>query len=90
MELRLAPLNLPSLPKQVVQIFVNGALLGALELEGGWHTYQLDLPPSSLRLGVNSIGFRYGYTASPAQAIPGSTDTRRLAVAFDYLTVQSE
>jgi len=90
MELRLAPLNFPLLPKQFVKVFLNGELLSELELEEGWHTYSLDLPHSYLRHGVNSIRFLYRYTASPAKVIPGSTDSRRLAVAFDYLALQSE
>jgi hypothetical protein len=90
MELRLAPFEHPLLPKQLVKIFLNGKLLGELELEEGWHTYSLDLPHSYLRHGVNSIRFLYRYTASPAKVIPGSTDSRRLAVAFDYLALQSE
>jgi hypothetical protein len=78
------------LPKQLVKIFLNGKLLGELELEEGWHTYSLDLPHSYLRHGVNSIRFLPRYIASPVKVIPGSTDSRRLAVAFDYLALQSE
>jgi hypothetical protein len=90
MDLRLFPFSFASSPKQLVKIFMNGELLGELELEGRWQTYSFDLPRSYLREGINSIRFLYHHTASPAQVIPGSQDSRRLAVAFDYLALQPE
>jgi hypothetical protein len=33
------------------------------------------------------VTFRYGYAIAPASVIPGSSDTRTLAVAFDYLVL---
>jgi len=33
------------------------------------------------------LTFRYGYASSPADVVPGGSDPRTLAVAFDYLAL---
>jgi hypothetical protein len=90
MDLRVAPFSFPSSPPQRVTISMNGILVGELALERQWRTYSLDLPPSQMREGVNTIRFRYGYTAAPAKVIPGNNDPRRLAVAFDDIALRPE
>ncbi len=90
MDLRLFPFTFPSSPNQRVSVSMNGERLGELALEGRWQTYSLDLPRSHLREGVNTIRFRYGYTAAPATVIPGNNDRRRLAVAFDYIALRPQ
>lgn len=49
--------------------------------------YRIPLRASSFRNGLNTVTFRYGYAIAPASVIPGSSDTRTLAVAFDYLVL---
>jgi hypothetical protein len=88
LELRLHPFTYEGLPPQTVAVYVNGRLGGRLTLERTWAQYQLKLPVTLFRTGLNAVTFKYGYAVSPARLIPGSADTRMLAVAFDYVTLR--
>lgn len=49
-----------------VEVFVNDAAVGAVELGGGWTTTRLDLPARLLRRGRNVVRLRW-----PLRALPG-------------------
>jgi hypothetical protein len=86
LEMRLQPFIFEQSPRQTVAVHVNGRFLESLSLERGWQQYDLRVPASALRVGLNAVTFTYGYAIEPARVVPGSRDPRRLAVAFDYVT----
>jgi hypothetical protein len=88
LDMRLQPLAWEGSPRQTVDVYVNGAVADRLTLEPGWAQYRLTLPARLFRTGLNAVTFRYGYAIAPARVIPGSTDTRALAVAFDYVALR--
>jgi hypothetical protein len=88
LEMRLAPSSYTSAPPQGVSVYVNGTVLQELLLGEGWHVYQVQLPAAVFVRGLNSLTFTYRYTARPVDTMPGSTDPRALAVAFDYLALR--
>jgi hypothetical protein len=87
MELRLLPIKAPGAPPQTVKVYVNARLLGEIELDSnGWRSYTLHLPRTYLTAGINTFRFVYRYTAIPSESL----DTRRLAVAFDFIAFRPE
>jgi hypothetical protein len=88
LEARLRPLTYDGAPRQTVSVYVNGAFRDRLTLDPGWAQYRLDIPAGALRPGVNEITFKYGYAVQPAKVLAGNPDTRRLAVAFDYVALR--
>jgi hypothetical protein len=89
LEMRLQPLRYNGSPSQVVDVHVNGARAGGLALREDWAVYQMRLPAALFIRGRNTLTFSYRYTARPTDKIPGSADTRALAVAFDYVALRS-
>jgi hypothetical protein len=91
LELGLFPLTFPECPPQGMKIYVNERFIGEIEVEAGVRrSYALRVPHSYLTVGVNVFRFIYRYAASPAQVLPGSTDPRTLAVAFDFIAFHPE
>ncbi|MGH7331704.1 MAG: hypothetical protein ACREKS_02945, partial [Candidatus Rokuibacteriota bacterium] len=89
MELRLIPFSFPSAPPQWMRVAVNGHLLGEIELApGDWRTYSLSVPATAVKTGINTAQFTYRYVAAPSDMVPGSPDTRGLAVAFSRITLK--
>ena len=89
LQMRLRPLIYPGSPRQTVAVYVNGALAGRLTLEPEWAQYELPLPAHLFRPGLNEVAFRYGHAIAPAEVVPGSTDARTLAVAFEYVALRT-
>jgi hypothetical protein len=87
LELRVQPVPRPGATPQTLRIDVNGRAHDTLALDPDWRVYRVAIPAASFRRGRNTITFRYGYTVRPAAVVPGSVDTRTLAVAFDYLRI---
>jgi hypothetical protein len=87
LELRLSPLVYTGAPPQSLRVDVNGARQGMLTLTSGWAIYRLSLPAAAFRRGLNTLTFQASHAASPARVVPGNEDARRLAVAFDSLTL---
>src|SRR5262249_51922528 len=88
LEMRLAPLSYRDAPPQGVSVYVNGTWHQELPVREGWHVYQVQLPAALFVRGLNTLTFTYRYTARPMETMPGSTDARALAVAFDYLVLR--
>lgn len=87
LEFRVHPMLYPGAPPQTVALDVNGTPRGSFVLKPDWDVYRITLPATAFRPGLNTLTFRYGYTAAPAAVTPGSRDIRTLAVAFDTLTL---
>lgn len=91
MELRLLPFSFPGSPPQSVAVLANGQPVGEIALATtAWHSYTVRISGAYLRPGINRFHFRYRYTASPANVIPGQQDPRELAVAFDFVRFRPE
>jgi hypothetical protein len=91
LELGLFPFTWPGSPPQGITIYVNGQFLSEVRLEADrWYRYTIYLPRTFLTLGQNTLRFVYSYTASPAEIVPGNRDTRRLAVAFDFIALRAQ
>jgi hypothetical protein len=86
--MRLRPIAYAGSPRQTVAVYVNGTAHGRLALEPEWAQYELPLPASLFRPGLNEVTFRYGYAIAPTKVMPGNTDTRILAVGFDYVALR--
>jgi hypothetical protein len=72
----------PTLP-QVVDVLVNGQVVGALRPTTAWAKETVQAPASSLVSGVNVVSLRYGTVARPADTVPESKDARALAIRVD-------
>ena len=83
-----------SLPQQVITVVCNGKEVGEVQLGknvGPGARYRLTIPASAVVEGSNTIGFRYAFTSRPADHIPGNSDSRLMAVAWNrirFLAVQ--
>lgn len=88
LEVRMRPIVYPGSPLQTVSLEVNGTFRAKLVLDPEWAVYRVTLPATSFRSGLNTLTFRYGYAIVPASVIPGTSDERTLAVAFDTLELK--
>ena len=81
---------LPYSPKgpacQRIEVRTNDHRVAQLYLEQGWHWYEFKVPAAAVRPGANDVYLRYDYAESPKTRV-GSSDERRLSVAFDRLDV---
>src|SRR5262245_57142758 len=85
--LRAWPLAFEGAPPQSVEISANGRPVATLELAPGAHTYRVRIPGDALVPGENRLEFRYAWSRAPREVIPGSDESRPLAVAWDWLRV---
>jgi|GEM_PF-346748 len=81
------PLTWPGAPSQLVKIKVNDSLIGQAALASGATTIELPLPGGSIHAGENRITFEFSRATVPAEVLPGSSDRRRLAAAFEWIEV---
>ena len=84
------PHALGSRQRQVVTVDLNGTTLGTLVLPPGLREYSLQVPAEALKSGQNSVIFRFAYAVAPAELADGTTDKRRLAAAFDYVSISAD
>ncbi len=68
---------------QVVEVDVNGKVVGRLLLDRGWNSYELDVPAAAIGPGENEVTFRFEQTGRVA----GGQDSRMLSVAFRSLEI---
>ncbi len=79
------PLGAPGGPPQTVTAIVNGQTrLPPLTLTSGWQEYELTVPGTALRSGMNEVVFEFAYARTPREVV-GNDDTRTLAAAFDWI-----
>ena len=76
----------PAFSPQSVGISLNGKHTVEVATKGDWQEYCLEINPSQLRPGKNTIIFRFKNTVSPAET--GGNDKRNLAMAFDWLSLE--
>jgi choline-sulfatase len=80
----------PGAPGQRVTLLANGRKVAEIPFVPGEAEQRIVLPEKALRAGLNRLTFRYAWTRSPREASGGrSTDTRRLAVAWDVLRFET-
>ena len=87
LRLRMLPFPSPDLPHQTVEVRIDSEPVDPIQLEPGWHVYEIEVPEALWRIGPNLIEFRFGWQQSPADLNPQSADPRELAVAFDFVEV---
>ena len=78
----------PHFERQRIIASLNGAPLGEFTLEATVGEYSLPLPAARVKRGWNHIDFEYGWTVAPADVVKGSTDRRKLAVAFEAVRIR--
>ncbi len=74
--------------RQTVTVHLNGHELESLELRQRRDTYRVALAKEHLVVGRNRLRFTYGYARAPSEVRKGSTDDRRLAMAWYSLGVE--
>ena len=67
-------------------MLVNGKNVGNIKAQAGWREYGLSIDSKQLSPGKNCITFKFKYATSPAET--GGRDTRKLAMAFDWLRLE--
>jgi hypothetical protein len=85
--MRVFPFRYPGAPPQSVAVSVNGNAVASLSVPEGENVLTFGIDGKHLRQGSNRMRFEFAYAESPKDHVPGSTDERRLAVAFDWLEV---
>ena len=74
-------------PGQYADIRINGEPMGRVRLETGQADYEIPVPAGVLVHGANFIVFQFAYARSPAEVL-GTSDSRRLSVAFNHLALE--
>lgn len=81
------PFGYPGGPAQTLTFFVNDRKIETLTLGGDARVYAIPTPRDAWKRGVNELKFAFAYAESPKDRIPGATDERTLAAAFDWLEI---
>ena len=79
------PFSHQGAPPQRVKIVINGHPVSELSLTANWAPYEVDIPSTVIRHGLNELTLYFSHLASPQDVLPGSSDQRTLAVAVDYV-----
>jgi hypothetical protein len=81
------PYWVEGLPRQTVEIWINGTFLNRITLKQEPSLYSINAPSNYWKRRINEIKFRYRYIASPAETV-GSKDLRRIGIAVDYIKLK--
>jgi hypothetical protein len=81
------PFRWDGAPAQAVTVSVNGMKAAPVPLQGDTRVYSVVTPGGAWAPGVNVLAFEFAYAEAPKDRVPGATDTRTLAVAFDWLEI---
>ena len=84
-QLRFSAHALAPIAPLVVDLRVNGEPVGAVTVKDRFALYAIAVPPGKLREGENLLELAYGRTAEPRALMAGSSDSRELAVRYDWL-----
>lgn len=72
LSVRAHPFTYPGGPPQTMQIALNDIPAGGpVALDADWQTYEFDLPPGSVRDGLNRLTLTFGWTAQPRAVLGG-------------------
>jgi hypothetical protein len=86
LSMRVRPFSWPDAPEQRMEVSVNGTPTMTQALAEGWQDISAELPASMFQVGSNTVTMSFSHAHSPADLGLGA-DSRKLAVAFDWLTV---
>lgn len=81
------PFGYPGGPGQTLTLYVNDRRIDAVALTGEPRVYSMATPKDAWRKGANELKFVFAYAEAPKDRIPGATDERTLAAAFDWLEI---
>ena len=85
---RVWPFRWDGAPPQTLTLSVNDVRLDPLTLSGdGPRVYATTAPGPAWKVGANVLTFAFAYAEAPKDRIPGASDPRPLAVAFDWVEV---
>src|SRR5262245_33102872 len=91
MTLEMTAVPITAAPAQRVAVMLNDRPVGEVELDRqGWRSYAIRVPVEATRMGINVARFAYAYSAIPRDTIPGSRDSRELAVAVRRVLVRPQ
>lgn len=80
------PFKYPGSPSQAINMFINDRYVNRFELRPEYHTYETELEPGTLVVGVNRIVLRFNYAEAGNKQSEDNPDFRKLAAAFDYFS----
>ena len=86
LHVRCEPFAYPGSVPQVMEVVVNGTSVESLPLDSGWRDYEVNIPQTSMRAGLNEVRFSYLYAVSP-RSVSTSVDSRQLAVRFESIAL---
>lgn len=81
------PFGWPGAPPQTVSVLLNDRPVEVVTLAGEARVYAVSTPRAAWKRGANEIRFVFAYAVSPRGRVPGSSDERTLAAAFDWLEI---
>jgi hypothetical protein len=79
------PFSYQGAPPERVNITMNGHLVSELALTANWAPYEVDIPSTVIRYGLNELTLHFSQLASPQDVLPENLDQRTLAAAVDYV-----
>jgi hypothetical protein len=82
MDFEANPFTFPQGPRQHVTIVLNGTVIAEVPLRPGLSRYSVILPQKALLARPNTLTLRHAYARVPQDVLPGSADSRELAVAW--------
>ncbi len=89
LDLRCRPFHWDGAPEQRLRVTVNGRKIGEAVLASGFRDYSFPLPKGVTGPGMNRVELKFSWTAAPADRLPGNTDQRTLAAAFQWVSFGS-
>ena len=91
LHLRCFAFAVPGKPAQTVRVSLEKHEIGNITLRADWQTYTLPIPAALIEkvgLGSQRLIFEFSALISPSEMYAGSTDSRKLAAAFDTIELR--
>ncbi|MFB0536536.1 MAG: hypothetical protein ACETWR_16315, partial [Anaerolineae bacterium] len=67
------PFSYQGVPPQKVQVTMNGHPVSELSLTANWAPYEVDIPSTVIRYGLNELTLHFSHLASPQDVLPESS-----------------